>query len=32
MQELIELAEDYGIDVGIASSLNKKLEVNPTRG
>jgi len=32
MQELIELAKDYGIEVGKASSLNKKLEVNPTRG
>ena len=32
MQELIELAKDYGIEVGKASLLNKKLEVNPTRG
>ena len=32
MQELIELAKDYGIEVATASSLNKKLEVNPTRG
>ena len=32
MQELIELAKDYGIEVGKASSENKKLEVNPTRG
>ena len=32
MQELIKLAKDYGIEVGKASSLNKKLEVNPTRG
>ena len=32
MQELIELAKDYGIEVTQASSLNKKLEVNPTRG
>ena len=30
-QELIELAKDYGIEVGKASWLNKKLEVNPTR-
>ena len=32
IQELIEFAKDYGIEVGKASSLNKKLEVNPTRG
>ena len=32
MRELIELAKDYGIEVGKASQLNKKLEVNPTRG
>ena len=32
MQELIELAKDYGIEVGKASSVNKNLEVNPTRG
>ena len=34
MQELIELAKDYEIEVGKgkASSLNIKLEVNPTRG
>ncbi|WP_413678029.1 hypothetical protein [Prochlorococcus sp. MIT 0916] len=32
MQELIELAKDYGFEVGKASSLNIKLEVNPTRG
>ena len=32
MQELIELAKDYGIEVGKASSLYTKLEVNPTRG
>ena len=31
MQELIELANDYGVEVGKASSMNKKLEVNPTR-
>ena len=29
-QELIELAKDYGIEVGKASSLNKQLEVNTT--
>ncbi|WP_269610592.1 hypothetical protein [Prochlorococcus marinus] len=32
LQELIELAKHYGIEVVKASSLNKKLEVNPTRG
>ncbi|WP_269625013.1 hypothetical protein [Prochlorococcus marinus] len=32
LQELIELANDYGVEVGKAYSLNKKLEVNPTRG
>ena len=32
LQELKELAKDYGIEVGKPSSLNKKLEVNPTRG
>ena len=32
MQELIELAKDYGIEVVKDSSLKKKLEVNPTRG
>ena len=32
MKELIGLAKDYGIEVGKASSLNKKLEVNPIRG
>lgn len=32
MQDLVELAKDYGIEMGKASSLNKKLEVNPTRG
>ena len=32
MQELIELARDYGIEVVKASKLNIKLEVNPTRG
>tara|TARA_B100000579_G_scaffold168873_1_gene137508 strand:+ start:144 stop:317 length:174 start_codon:yes stop_codon:yes gene_type:complete len=31
MQELIELSKDYVIEVLKASSLNKKLEVNPTR-
>ncbi len=32
MQELIELAKDYGIELGKGYSLNKKSEVNPTRG
>ena len=32
MQELIELAKDYGIEVGKASSLDIKFEVTPTRG
>ncbi len=32
MQELIELAKDYGIEEGKASSMNTKLEVNTTRG
>ena len=32
MQELIELAKDYGIEVGKkATWVEKKLEVNPTR-
>ena len=32
MQELILLAKEYEIEVCKASSMNKKLEVNPTRG
>ncbi len=32
MQELIELAKDYGIEVSKASSSNKKSEDNTTRG